>query len=157
MNAFGVSCCPQALQASPLQGHRQKRWKGGYTREGIRNIPQTCLLQLPPKEQHSTTAKTPEIIVISPAGQLRQISLMSILKPHQLSSGCEEFSGIHVRHLRMAKPPKLPWALCHQSLNFTDVTLLNMEFEAFKEEIFKPRRPWRGWSAECVLHCTLCC
>lgn len=60
-----------------------------------------------PKEQHSTTAKISEIIVISPTGQLRQISLMSILKPHQSSSGSSEFSGIHVGHVRMAKTPML--------------------------------------------------
>lgn len=95
------------LLCPPLKGHRQKRRKGGYIREGIRNIPQTCLLQLPPEEEHSTTAKISEIIVISPTGQVRPISLMSILKSHQLSSGSAESSGIDVGHLRMAKPPKI--------------------------------------------------
>lgn len=70
-------------------------------------MPQTCLLQLPPKDQHSTIAKISEIIVISPTEHLRQISLMSILKPHQLNSGSAEFSGIDVGYLRTAKPPKL--------------------------------------------------
>lgn len=60
-------------------------------------------LQLYPEEQHSMIAKALEI-VISPTRQLRQSSLMNILKPHQLSSESVEADGIDKGHLKMAKP-----------------------------------------------------